>query len=109
MAVVEFVNGPRDTLLNLEKYKDELAVFKKDNENAVFTRSPSELIMGVETKRHGRMHKKHLTKLQQMEYVDSIKIEAGKEKCKYIMECFAKNAVGEKLSTTEPQPVFGVK
>ena len=108
MAVVELVDGPRDTLKNLEKYRGELEKFKDTHRDMLFTKPPAELLMKVKSARTGRMDPMHRRKSVEEEIQQRTLVEAGKEKCKYIMESFARQAIGEKLPIQE-QPQFWVR
>lgn len=106
MAVIEFIDGPKDTLRLLEKYKDELAEFKEKNSDLI--NMPLDTMMqNIRTSARGRMDHYWGLKKENEKFVDRVKVMAGREKSKYIMEQFAKKAVGLPLETKQPE--FWVK
>lgn len=108
MAVLELVDGPRDTLRNLDRFSGELNKLKAENKDMLFTRPVSELMMNVRTSRRGKMHEMHKRKSIGEFIKNRTLVEAGKEKCRHIMTLFAKKAIGEPLSI-QHQPEFWVK
>jgi hypothetical protein len=87
MAVVELVDGPRDTLKNLELHKEELAQFKEENGN-LFDMSIDNIMQ----------HEHHYKAKKQRKYKDDVLLEVGKAKCEHIMESFALKAVGKNIN-----------
>lgn len=106
MAVVELVGGPRDTLINLEKYKEELAKFKEQNGD-LFSLDPDQLVQSLETKPRGRMHKHHKEQKERKQEIDEKLLKVGRMKCEHIMNSFALHAVGK--LPVEVQPEFWVR
>ena len=102
MAVVELVNGPRDTIQNLEKFKDELATFKETNGD-LFAMDLDSMIQGVDSIPHGRLHKLKKEKKENLEQIQHILTEASKEKARYVMELFAKQATGQSIPKKHPE------
>lgn len=102
MSVVEFINGPRDTLKNLEKYKDELAQFKEKNGD-LLSMDIDELIQGVDSHPRGKLHRHKKSEKMRANQRDQVLLEAGRLKSKYIMELFAKNASGEHMPEEHPE------
>lgn len=108
LAVIEFIDGPKDTLMLLDKYKKELEEMKM-NRKPLWEMELDEMIRGVESGRRGRIHKHHLRKLHQQRDMNHIMLLAGRHKCTYMMERYARYAMGDKSVLDEKEPKFWVQ
>ena len=110
MAVIEFIRGPRDTLDNLEKYKEELAWFKKRHQNILDldpdTLSPSTRSL---TKRRPKKEPFVLRDIYEEKLKDKRVENAGRVKCRYLMELYAMRAAGQKIPIQHPKELDYVR
>jgi ribosomal protein L17 len=110
-VVIELVDGPKDTIKLLEKYKPQLELYKEKNRNIFTQPNNDSLIQGLYSEPNGRMDKKYATIQEQRNYEKLLKSRAGREKAKFIMTAFANKATGneKEINQNWKQKFLGIK